>query len=379
MKRLLKWFWLFHKRLYKKPVFLVILATIPLLVLFLGIAAKQESGFVRVALCEQDGDHSMAAAICDELKSGSSLIVFTRCTSPREAEAMVRTGQADAAWIFCRDFQEKLQEFSQRNSRHVPVITVIEREQTIPLRLSHEKLTSVLYGYCARALFLDFIRTELDQLSSVSDRELLEDYDSFAAGEDLFVFETTSSLPNAEGTSTGYLTAPVRGLLSIVVMLCGLAAALFCMQDEENGTFSWVPYSKKMAAAFASQSIAVLNVSVIMLLALYVSGLGTSLVREVVALLLFAVSCTVFCMLLQQITGSIKVLCSLIPLLAVVMIAVCPIFFDLKSLALPQLLFPPTYYLRAVYNNTYLLYMVLYILCLTGLNIIGRKVLKRGI
>lgn len=375
MKRLLKWFWLFNKRLYKKAAFLVILAIIPLLVLFLGIVSEQESGFIRIALCEQDGAQSMAAEICGELKNSSELIVFIQCGSAEEATRMVQTGRADAAWIFCENFQEKIQKYSRVDAVRDPVITVIEREESIPLRLSHEKLTSALYDRCSRVLYLDFIRTNLEQLDNVSDQELLENYDSFAANEELFAFETLESA--GEVTSTGYLLAPVRGLLSVIVMLSGLAAALFYMQDEKSGTFSWVPLSKKPYTAFACQSIAVLNVSVVMLVALYVSGLGTSPVREVLALLLFAVSCTVFCMLLQQAVGSIKVLCSLIPLLAVLMIAACPIFFDLKMFKVFRLIFPPTYYIRAVYNDAYLLYMAIYILCVTGLYAIGRRLLKR--
>lgn len=379
MNRLFKWFWLLNKRLYKKAVFIVILIIIPTLVLFLGLVAKQESGFVQIALCEQDGAHSMSAAICEELQGSSELIMFTTCSSAQDAKRMVQTGTADAAWIFCKNFQEKIQEFSRLNSSRDPVITVVEREQTIPLRLSHEKLTSTLYGYCSRALYLDFIRTNLEQLSSVSEQELMDDYDAFITDENLFALETLdASLSGDELTSTGYLLAPIRGLLSVMVMLCGLAAALFYMQDEKRGTFSWVPDSKKPYVAFGCQSIAGLNVSVVMLVSLYASGLSISLTREVIVLLLFVISCTLFCMLLQQLTGSIPVLCSLVPLLAVVMIAVCPIFFDFKSLAWLQLIFPPTYYIRAVYSNDFLLYMAVYILCLAVLYAISCRIPRKS-
>ena len=171
----------------------------------------------------------------------------------------------------------------------------------------------------------------------------------------------------------GYLLAPVRGLLSIVVLLCGLAAALFYLQDEERGTFSWVPYAKKPYIAFACQLIAVVNLSAVMLAALYVSGIGTVFWRELVALLLYAVSCSLFCMLLGQLVGSIKGLCALLPLLAVVMIAVCPVFFDLKAQAPFQIFFPPTYYIRSVYNNAYLLWSVVYMFGMMVLYAIFRR------
>ena len=50
MKRMLIWLRLLTKRLYKKPVFLVILVLIPLLTFSYRVVAEQESGMVTVAL-----------------------------------------------------------------------------------------------------------------------------------------------------------------------------------------------------------------------------------------------------------------------------------------------------------------------------------------
>ena len=50
----------------------------------------------------------------------------------------------------------------------------------------------------------------------------------------------------------------------------------------------------------------------------------------------------------------------LLPLLVVVMLLVCPVFFDLAMFRSLQYLFPPTYYVNAIYNTKYLLFMVLH-------------------
>ena len=54
------------------------------------------------------------------------------------------------------------------------------------------------------------------------------------------------------------------------------------------------------------------------------------------------------------------------PLLAVVMLLVCPVFFDLGMVRTVQFLFPPTYYINGVYQSRYLLYMTVYPLCCAG-------------
>ena len=172
MKRLTKWFWLLNKRLYKKAAFLVLLAMIPLLVLLLGIVSRQESGFVRVALSADRSDPT-AAEILDELNGSSALITFTETASAEEAQRMVRTGEADAAWIFPANLTEEIRAFAAVNGSREPVITVVEREQTVALRLSHEKLTSAVYKACSHALYLDFIRTNLSELDGLTDQELM--------------------------------------------------------------------------------------------------------------------------------------------------------------------------------------------------------------
>ena len=75
---------------------------------------------------------------------------------------------------------------------------------------------------------------------------------------------------------------------------------------------------------------------------------------------LYSVCCTVFCLLVKRIFGSIKLYGAIIPLFIVIMIAVCPIFFDFRSFLGVQLIFPPTYYVNAAYDSKYLLYMVAY-------------------
>ncbi len=374
MKRRCRWLWLFNKRLYKKPAFLLLLLSVPLLLLLLNIISHQESGFVQIVLCPQDQENSLAAEVCDELKSSSELILFTECASPEESMEMVQTGQADAAWIFSEGFEQKIREFAKIKSRRLPTVTVVEREQTIPLRLSHEKLASVLYERCAQPLYLDFVRTNLAQLDDVTDQELIEDYQLFDTNDRLFIFETAETSSGGQEKTPGYLLTPVRGLLSVLILIGGLVAALFYMQEEKRGTYSWVPDAKKPLVLFLSEMIAMLNLCACVLVALYISGLGLSLIREGAALLLFAVSCSVFCMLLQQLTGKIQTLCALIPLLTVILISVCPVFFDFKRIRMLQLLFPPAYYLRAVYNGRYLLYMALYTLCLTALFFGVRKI-----
>ena len=376
--KLFKWFFMLNKRLYKKATYIAILVMIPLCVLLLGIAAKQDSGFVHVMLALQDPEDKIAEEIVSELSGSSELMRFSLTDSTQEAVEAVRSGEADAAWLFPGGMAEKIDSFVSDGTERRPVVSVVEREESIPLALSREKLTAVMYKYCGKAKFLSFARTTVKKLDKLSDKQLMEYYNNFSLNHDMFQYGSLNA-SGADSSEGGYLTAPVRGLLAILIVICGMAAAMFYIKDQQYGTFNYVPSSKRIAVSFACVLIAVANVAVATFVSLYVAGLSAGLMREIAALLLYVLCSTAFCVFLQQLLGSIKLYGALIPLLIVAMIAVCPVFFNLKALGAAQLVFPPTYYINAIYNQKYLLYMLLYTLAAIILAFAARYILRRKI
>lgn len=359
MKNLFKWFLMLNKRLYKKISFVVILLLIPLCVFLFSIAAKQDSGFLHITLAQTDESDLVSSQIINDLLNEDTIVRFSKSESPSAATEAVKTGQADEAWIFPADTQGKLLDFAQSGTDKF--ISIVCREQTVFTRLSHEKLSCALYEYCAKAYYIDFTRTNIPELDHLSDSELLEYYENVSIDEELFVFGNPTNAEN-ENESSNYLTVPVRGLLGVIAIICGMAAAMYFMQDDAGGTFSHVPQTSKIYIAFACLMIAVINICASMFISLTAAGLSAGILKEISVLLLYSLCCAIFCLLLNLIIPSIKLYGALCPLLTVIMLVVCPIFFDLKTLGFIQLLFPPTYYVNASYNNTYILYMALYAL-----------------
>ena len=98
--------------------------------------------------------------------------------------------------------------------------------------------------------------------------------------------------------------------------------------------------------------------------------------RIVLVLLLFALCSSSFCLFLHNVFGNLRIFSVLIPLLTVLFIGICPVFFDFRALSHIQMLFPPTYYVNAIYDPKYLGYMVLYSAALIALSF-GVKAVKR--
>lgn len=360
-KRILSWALLLWKRLYKKVTFVLLLVMIPVLVLGYGITAQEESGMLTVALATRgDSPDALTRVFWDDLH-GSNLVLFVECTSPEEAEQMVREGTANTAWIFNDHLEESIYDFVAKRTSQNSFITVVEPENRVLLMLLREVLSGKLFPYCTDTLYLQYIRENAPELDHVSDETLLGYYEDAALSDGLFV--TTDVEGNAVETSLedqGYLMTPVRGMLAVVVVLAGLATAMYYIRDEENGTFAWMAQRRKPLMELGCQIISVVNVLVVVLVALAVTGQTVHWGREALLAVLYAACVAAFAMLVRRLAGGIRGLGMVTPLLVVVMLVVCPVFFDLGMMRQLQLLLPPTYFVIAAYNSTYLLYMLAY-------------------
>lgn len=377
MKRMRKWLLMMTKRLYKKLTFLLILLLIPVLVLGYGISAQEDSGIMTIALA-QEGTDPMAQAVITDLATEPSLIRFVPCDTAKEAEDMVSGAKADAAWIFAADTTDKLCKFVQNPTRKNAFIRVVEQEATIPLKLAREKLSGVVFGRCSSVFYLTYLRENVSELDGLSDEELLKFYDEFTMDMKLFEFAYLEGEGGAEDmAAANYLLTPVRGLLAVIVVLSGLAAAMYFIRDDRVGTFSLVPQRNKAVVEFACQMIAVVNVALMALIALICAGLAEELGRELLLLVLYALAVSLFCMTVRRLCQSLAAVGTMLPLLIVVMLVVCPVFFDFGQLRAVQYLFPPTYYINGAISDRYLLLMGAYSLVLLAVYTLCGKVFRR--
>ncbi len=357
MQRLCKWIFLLNKRLYKKASFIVILVLIIAAMAGFGVLFEAESGFLNIVLVNKNKNDAISTGIVKDLLSEKSMILFKEVSTAKEAVDKVKAGSADAAWIFSENTQKDIKEFLDNNSK-VSMVSVVEREQNVALRLSHEKLTAKLYRYASKQYYISFVRDKIWGLDKLSDDEIGEYFDNTNISDELFVYGDVKG--STEMTDINYLTAPIKGLLAVIITVCGMAGMLYYMQDKKRKTFDLIPEDRRFYLAYISVFIAVLNVAVVCFAALIVTGTTVAILKEIICILLFALSVSSFCVLLYSIFPKINLFASLIPVLTVALICICPVFYDFTELRALSHIFPVTYYLRAAYDNTYIMLTVLY-------------------
>ena len=355
LRKIRIWFYMLSKRLYKKPTFLALLILIPVLVIGYTAATSGESGVVTIGLTCQGSD-PLADTIFNDLITDSQIISFQICDDPQEAEQLLLGGKLDALWIFPEDLSEKIETFAQRPLSSNRFIVVLEREDNIALMLTREKLNASVYPYIAQRVYVHFLRDLAPELSHLSDDQLLEYYHATNLSLDLFEFQGAA----ATRSDTGFLLSPLRGILGILILLCSLSAAMYYIRDLEIGTFAWVSKRWQFLPELGCQLSATGHISLVCLICLALSGLSGNIWAELALLALYSLCCSVFAMALRQLLGSVNLLGTSLPLVIVASLLICPVFFDLGAMRQLQYLLPPTYYINAIYDGRYLIYLVGY-------------------
>lgn len=355
LQKLLLWFAMLSKRLYKKPTFLALMILIPILVLGYTAITGGESGVITVGLACR-ADDAITQEIFWELQNNSKLLAFQVCADPQEAETLLQNGKLDAVWIFPENMADKIEAFVQRPTSSSAFITVLEREDNITLMLAREKLNASVYPYISQRVYVRFLRELAPELSHLSDEKLLEYYHATDLSLNLFEFEGAA----AQQKETSYLLSPLRGLLGTLILLCSLAAGMYYIRDIEVGTFAWVNRRWQFLPELGCQLTATLHISAVCLICLACCGLTGDLWTELIILFLYSLCCGLFAMALRQLCSSVNLFGTALPLVIVASLVICPVFFDLGAMRQLQLLLPPTYYINAAYDSHYLLYMAGY-------------------
>lgn len=357
IRRMLTRYYLLNKRLFKKYSFLLILCIVPLLVGGIRLLSQEESGIARVVLCFPNPEDELAIQVADELVRKESIFRYLFCESEEEARRMVVENEADTAWIFTEDLADSLRTVASRK-RIGPVVKVVERKDSVSLILSREILSGALYPAFSYAVYEDYVRSDLG-LTEVTADELRQAYERTLVEGSLFEMAYLDDGQDTE-EDFNYLQAPLRGILSIWLVLCGLAACLYFMQDEEQGVFSRTPVARRLWASFGVCAVFLSDAVLVVLSACKLAGVFTVWYREVISCILFACATLAFCNLIRLIVHTPERLGSSMLVLTAGMLVLCPVFINLRGFRVVKYLLPPYYYLLSIHSVRYLYGMAIY-------------------
>jgi len=346
------------KRLLLNKSFVALLVLIPLLIPLANLAMKQESGVVRIALCNMSSGSRRAAKITEALKNEESVVSYVQYKTESAARKAVQNGRADGAWIFHEDFDERFEKYSRKESIR-PVVTVVSREESIRLNLAREKLFGKLYEIYVYEKYESFVREEVIPGEDISPEELEGYYRSNSVPSGLIEVRTSGS-NGVVDAGADYLTAPLKGLMSLIVMLCGFAAAGIFIKEKTSGTYTWLPSEKRVIPAFGSCLPATLISGSAVVVSLFAGGIAGNVWYEAAMMASYAVGAASLCTFVCIAVDRFEAFGALIPFAMLAMMLMCPVFFNIRALPVIRFLMPPYYYLMSVQNPEYMIYSALF-------------------
>ncbi|MBQ7475678.1 MAG: hypothetical protein IJS78_07160 [Clostridia bacterium] len=367
IKRSFLWFLLLEKRLFKKAGYIVLLVAVPLVALVMSLVATRSDGAFKVALYCADRGDPISSAMYEKLVSDNDLVGFREAASREDARELVETGIADTAWIIEGGVKEKLKEYVSGKDPSGPIFTVYVREQTPVGSLAREKLSSVVSRDLMKEAMKEAIRNDFEYLGIPDEKTLDRYYDEAVGKEDILQFAYADSDAPAGDADVNYLLLPVRGILSVMTVLCGLATALYYRRD----TADRVVTPTRGALSFVNEAGYILTgtlpAAAVSGISLAVAGVTADPFREIVSLLVFSVTSSLFCTLIMKLTFSEKVLAVLTPEIVIALVAISPVFFDLSMLKPLQMTTPTYYYLMGIHSSSHLALAAAYAACLAAL------------
>lgn len=353
MKRTLTFLLLFVKRLCKKPSFLIILLLMPALVLGLRIVLEEDDETIYVALLNESGNEKIDLVIA-ELVSADGSMCYYKADNEEDLRADVLTQYAECGFVFREGVWEALV-----NEEESGLITVYQNSKTTMSDLIKEKIFANIYSYLSYDLMLKYIEEQEpeDGLTDEEREKYLEERYKFYADEGgVFTISYTDGNNTivkdvAEvAADNSFLMKPVKGALSLFMLMASLAGAVFWAIDEKDGVYKTLGYIERPYVNLTVILLPGLLAGAVALISVWLGGISKGVFVEIGRTLAYVILLTGFSNLIRSLTSNATLICSILPMLTVASLICCNIIINTASMVegieMVRVLLPPNYYLE---------------------------------
>ncbi len=363
------WISLLARRLWRQPVYIVLLVLIPLLGYGAGFMERGEQSGVAVAVCVEDG--VWKEKIMDMLaeQEADSVLQFVYLDGSREVERCVAAEEAACGFVIGQDIAKKVLDGAWRKS-----ITVFETDSGSVTGIAEERLAGVIFRLYAEEYY-DRYMGRISETAAAFARE---------AYERRLVDDSTFSFQYIYDDSTGQFSYdtpvvddinvnkdvaapvfPVKGILAVLIFLGGLCGMLEYERDKKEKRFvrmapDLLTYLVNVWISTVFLSAAVLvcrwgydgmrccgaGFSIAGMLRVWSAGMWG---RQIMDLVVYQCIIMAYCVILKLLLRRQETIAAAIPILTLGSLVCAPVFVRLGTympvFTVLEKLFPVTYYL----------------------------------
>ncbi|MBP3873166.1 MAG: hypothetical protein J6E32_05550 [Lachnospiraceae bacterium] len=387
IRLVLRWMFLLNKRILKQPLFLILIAMVPLLVFGVGSLSQESSSLITAAVAPSSEDDEASAELIHSLVgSSSSAVRYISCNDEEELMQMVSSGQARIGFLLPKNLGALFDAYGSQKTKNLSAgalamlgsllgggsasdemkensIQSFAATNDIISKVTREQLFGKMYPSLERGVLKTWLKIH-PEVGSMNDAEreqfVEETMSSYETDYDFFDLEYLDGTKVEDDEIDRFIASPMRGLLAVLLTLTGLAAILYLTQDCRRERFVWIPSHIRPAFHYMYLLIPLVDVAAAVLAALYLGGSFTRAGMEIAALLLLVLQIAGFSNLLRVLLRRKDFMASSIPILICACLFLTPVFVDLTILEPVQMLLPPYLYLKAIHGNLPLWYMAVY-------------------
>lgn len=357
------------KRLMRKKSYILMLLLVPLMVFLLKEVGKGDEGILTIGVYIPGTD--VSSATLRESLTDSEVVKYISYDSKEALIDAVANKTLTEGWIVPEDLDGLINEAAS-NSIPSTKIQVVMRENGLTHLLGREIAASRVYPLVAKQLLINYMSLKVYEgtPSEAQLASLEKSYDSLSLSKSLFV---PGYLDDSNVKDSGIILMPLRGILALWLMVCGIATSMYYLEDQSKGLFLWWKTNLTFLRDLGYYGIAFLTPTIITVVSLIYSGSFTSLAREIPALLLYEFTVIMLAMLLRILLKNIRTLGMLTPALIILTGILSPVFIDFKQARVIQKYCPAFHYLSSIHDFYYLYTLLIYAVLLGGLVVLCLK------
>jgi len=366
VKNFLIYLCIWGKRLLKRPFYILTLFLLPLSVLFLKNCQTVEDAVLHVALYSpEQGKDSAASDLIQEIELlSNTAVAFTQYHTPEALRGAVESGEVDCGYLFPENLDKGLKDYAE--SRR-PFLTAIRIQEDFRTKIIDEIILSGFYRHLSYAILENFLQKKTGEIPEGG--WLLGQYQKYCSNELLFQFEYVNGDADSmlNDAQANYMLLPIRGTVSVIILLCCMAGALLWYADADNPLFL-MDQKKRRLAYLLSLLVPSVPAAFAGLAAIQIAGVSEGFLAELLAMLLFLCCCLSLVHFLLTVFGKREFFLAAIPVVTVGSFLFCPVFVDLAAIVPPfavfSNLFPTSYYLAGLHSYRVFLPFMFYSGCL---------------
>lgn len=334
--------YMLFKRLFKNPIFVISLFSIPLLACALNKSANTDESVLKIGLYAEDSEHnSLANKIIEEFtKRNEKTFSFLEYKDKKEMKRSIINDDITCGITFEKNLDKALLDFSDgkyynEKTNNCP-ISISYRdvyEKSANLVLCKEAFFSKIYDVYSEAVMLVFAKDSLninqDELNKL--RDLRNEQNVV---ENFFTFTYANGVKNeilSGEESDSYLLLPLRGLIFALILLCAMCGGILYLHDEERGFFKNVKYQNRFIYNISYVFVPTLLSTICGFTGLFIGNVADSFLRELRLMILYSILIMAICFIFIHLTRSLNLYVSILPLYIISNIILCPVFINIAD------------------------------------------------